>query len=777
MADVHPQPAARVDQRSGMVLPLGHSPRHHDGLCLSDARRHGVRIFRNRARAAASNGRAALGMGRIGVGGCGSRYGNRPRRPWAGLGALYLLSAADRQSVLLHRGRPRSRRLVGLGRADVDQHVSMEAGQPRRAGAVPDVRYGRRLLPLGMDRGWCGARIAVSDHPGGARVAQHNRRRVGARLLLVDIACHRLFLADAGLHRLLHDRTEGDWRPAIQRYDGPDRLHPFPCCGDADRHSPRIRGSTDRFRFQIPALGVYGTRRVADSTDRVHDLRIGRDRRAVAGRQRCPRMARGAAVAQPHHARGCPVLRHAWLWRRRGADQYELSAQCHRPQHAMDHRPFPSDLRRRDRHHVFRDRLRHLAAFDRARAGQLRSDACSAVDLVPGHDRADLPVALGRHSRHAATDGVLRLHRPGDRRAGRIGDDVGRRRRDPRAVRRAVPRRAGARADGAADRAGYLPLQRRGTPAAHLAGRAQRFRAVARPDGGLDHRQLRLSDRTFPGNAGHSGSGRQGRRALVIRERIASLRNPWFTASIGITVAIALVAAVVGFVWLPLQHPGERFKGVWDAICSAAGLVRNAASGAQIVGADYLTTSVEIEPQMLGGASAESIGRGATLALRCTMCHGARGLSQADTPNLAGQYPVTIYKELVDFKTGARASAVMTPLVADLSDADMRDLAAYYAYLPRVSAPQPAAEEPPRIVAGGAPLRGIAPCGACHGEVDSKASAAWLEGQPAIYLRTQLETFATGARYNDIGEQMRNIARRMTASEIAAASNFYAGRP
>ena len=208
------------------------------------------------------------------------------------------------------------------------------------------------------------------------------------------------------------------------------------------------------------------------------------------------------------------------------------------------------------------------------------------------------------------------------------------------------------------------------------------------------------------------------------REGIASFRNPWFTASVGITAATALV---VGFVWLPLQHPGERFEGIWDAICSAAGLVRNAASGTQIVRADYLTTSVEIDPQMLRGASAESIGRGATLALRCTMCHGARGLSQADTPNLAGEYPVTIYKELVDFKTGARASAVMTPLMADLSDADMRDLAAYYAYLPRVSDSHPTASEPPRIVASGAPLRGIAPCGACHGEVASKAGAAWLE--------------------------------------------------
>ena len=263
----------------------------------------------------------------------------------------------------------------------------------------------------------------------------------------------------------------------------------------------------------------------------------------------------------------------------------------------------------------------------------------------------------------------------------------------------------------------------------------------------------------------------------MTRESIASFRNPWFTASVGITAAIALVAAIVGFVWLPLQHPGQRFKGVWDAICSAAGLVRNAASGGQIVRADYVTTSVEINPKLLQGASAESIGRGATLALRCTMCHGARGLSPADTPNLAGQYPVSIHKELVDFKTGARTSAVMAPLVANLSDADMRDLAAYYAYLPRVSVPQPAAGKPPRIVASGAPLRGIAPCEACHGEVGNKASAAWLEGQPAIYLRTQLEAFATGARHNDIGEQMRNIARRMTAAEIAAASEFYAARP
>jgi cytochrome c553 len=259
-------------------------------------------------------------------------------------------------------------------------------------------------------------------------------------------------------------------------------------------------------------------------------------------------------------------------------------------------------------------------------------------------------------------------------------------------------------------------------------------------------------------------------------DRIASLRNPWFTASVGITAAIAIVAAIAGFAWLPLQQQGERFHGVWDAICSAAGLVWTAPSGAQIVRADYPTTRVEVVPEMLQGASAESIGRGATLALRCTMCHGARGLSQADSPNLAGQSPVTIYKQLNDFKTGARTSAVMAPLVADLSEADMRDLAAYYAYLPRLSDHPPNTEVRPRIVANGAPMRGIAPCGACHG-VESKAGAGWLGGQPAVYLRTQLEAFASGVRRNDIGEQMRNVARRMTPEEIDAASRFYADRP
>ena len=258
----------------------------------------------------------------------------------------------------------------------------------------------------------------------------------------------------------------------------------------------------------------------------------------------------------------------------------------------------------------------------------------------------------------------------------------------------------------------------------------------------------------------------------------ASPRGAWSATAIAATVAVLVASAVVGFVWLPPQHPSATVAGLWNAICSAAGVVRPPPSKEAIVTPTYPTTRVVVTPQMLAGADARAIGSGATLALRCTMCHGANGQSQAETPNLAGQYRAAIYKQLVDFQTGVRSNAIMQPLVAGLSDTDMRDLADYYAYLPR--APDGgggAGMAAPTIVASGAPMRGIAPCGACHGTIGEKAGAPWLGGQPVAYLRAQLTAFASGARRNDIDEQMRNIARQMTPAEIEAASQYYAQYP
>ena len=111
-------------------------------------------------------------------------------------------------------------------------------------------------------------------------------------------------------------------------------------------------------------------------------------------------------------------------------------------------------------------------------------------------------------------------------------------------------------------------------------------------------------------------------------------------------------------------------------------------------------------------------------------------------------------------------------------DQDMRDLAAYYHYLPRegnaISAT--VAQETPIIVSNGAPMRNIGACASCHAQLSGKAAIPLLDGEPESYIRAQLQAFAAGNRHNDINEQMRNVTRHMTSEEIDAAARYYANR-
>src|SRR6185436_12705956 len=95
------------------------------------------------------------------------------------------------------------------------------------------------------------------------------------------------------------------------------------------------------------------------------------------------------------------------------------------------------------------------------------------------------------------------------------------------------------------------------------------------------------------------------------------------------------------------------------------------------------STDVVLERTMARTGANDAVGRGATLALNCTMCHGAQGMSISNAPNLAGQYPEVVIKQLHDYKTGKRSSAIMEALARKLPDQDIVDLAAYYAYLPK----------------------------------------------------------------------------------------------
>ena len=81
-----------------------------------------------------------------------------------------------------------------------------------------------------------------------------------------------------------------------------------------------------------------------------------------------------------------------------------------------------------------------------------------------------------------------------------------------------------------------------------------------------------------------------------------------------------------------------------------------------------------------------------------------------------------------------------------------------------------------KLVRVGDPLRNIAPCISCHGGVDQKLGAPWLEGLPKDYVVAQLNAFASGNRHNESEAQMRNMVRSITALEIDEVATFYAGK-
>ncbi len=66
----------------------------------------------------------------------------------------------------------------------------------------------------------------------------------------------------------------------------------------------------------------------------------------------------------------------------------------------------------------------------------------------------------------------------------------------------------------------------------------------------------------------------------------------------------------------------------------------------------------------------------------CASCHGANGVSANPMwPNLAGQKEAYLVKQMKAFRDGARNDPMMSPMAKPLSDADINNLAAYYAGL------------------------------------------------------------------------------------------------
>ncbi len=64
----------------------------------------------------------------------------------------------------------------------------------------------------------------------------------------------------------------------------------------------------------------------------------------------------------------------------------------------------------------------------------------------------------------------------------------------------------------------------------------------------------------------------------------------------------------------------------------------------------------------------------------CAGCHGADGIAVVEgAPNLAGEPNIYIETQLKAFRSGRRENEVMSPIAADLSDAEIRAVSDWYA--------------------------------------------------------------------------------------------------
>ena len=178
----------------------------------------------------------------------------------------------------------------------------------------------------------------------------------------------------------------------------------------------------------------------------------------------------------------------------------------------------------------------------------------------------------------------------------------------------------------------------------------------------------------------------------------------------------------------------------------------------------------------IGAAPAQKGGKpgdasaGRKKAAACAACHGEAGVSgNPQWPSLAGQQRGYLAGALLAYKTGERSDPMMGGLAKGLSEADIGDLAAFYA-----SASCQAAGSKSSAQLASAGKAKAAACAGCHGAEGVSGNPAWpsLAGLQEAYLVNVLKAYQTGARKDPM---MVGPAKGLSEAEIAQLAAYYAG--
>lgn len=166
-------------------------------------------------------------------------------------------------------------------------------------------------------------------------------------------------------------------------------------------------------------------------------------------------------------------------------------------------------------------------------------------------------------------------------------------------------------------------------------------------------------------------------------------------------------------------------------------------------------------------------------AIACARCHGSDGASDGSGafPILSGQSEYYLAEQLRSYASGARQNALMMSIAKNLTDEDIRNVAAYYAsarptlaFIRQGQADQVSKGQ--YIATEGNLQNRVQACVSCHGPNGSGEAPAvpYLSGQYGHYIELQLKMFRRGYR-KDI--QMGAVGHRLSNEEAATVAAYF----
>ncbi|MCR4331447.1 MAG: c-type cytochrome [Sulfuricaulis sp.] len=221
---------------------------------------------------------------------------------------------------------------------------------------------------------------------------------------------------------------------------------------------------------------------------------------------------------------------------------------------------------------------------------------------------------------------------------------------------------------------------------------------------------------------------------------------------------------------LTAYQSGARGKKVMD------GAVEFLSDDALVKVAAYYASLDPAQPVAARGAKPapakpDAVQAGKAAAAACAGCHGEGGISKTPgMPNLVALDPKYLVAAMKGYKSGQRKHDLMNSLLAAVSDADMNNIALYYALQ------KPARAQTPAAGNQSAGKTAAAACAGCHGNqgVSTNPTTPSLAGQDAQYLATALQAYKNGSRRD---ETMKGLVAALDDRVMKDMAAFYAVQP